>query len=143
MTDVTNAAAIDKAAASTKLNDAQTCVLFGVTPMTLRHWREGTPRRSALPFATDKEGKRAYTFGKLAKWATDNGIQLKCQLDKALKEEKPQKAKKEAPTATGTKGKKPLVVAAKKAVQKVAAKKVAASKPKKVAKLATEAAAPM
>lgn len=139
MTDASTATA-DKAATATKLNDSQVCALFGVTPMTLRHWRGGTPRRSALPF-TEKDGKRVYTFGKLLKWASDNGIQTKQTLEKALKEEKPQTAKKVTTTATGTKGKKPSVVAAKKAVQKVAAKKVSTSKAKKAPSATAEAVA--
>lgn len=70
MTDASTATA-DKAATATKLNDSQVCALFGVTPMTLRHWRQGTPRRTALPHVTDKTGtfvseRKHPTIGRLS-----------------------------------------------------------------------------
>lgn len=126
-------------AKTSKLNDAQACRLFGVTPMTLRHWRQGTPRRTALPHVTDKTGKRSYLVTKLDKWAASNGIQMKCTVEQAVNESAAVQDKKVAVTATGTPSKKQSVVGTKKAVQTAVAKKTATPKPEKAAIKAAEA----
>lgn len=76
----------------TKLNNADMQKLFGVSYMSILHWRKGTPRKTPLPHTVDKKGSPAYAPKAVASWAKKNGVEMTCEPEKLLTD-KPAKAR--------------------------------------------------
>lgn len=63
-----------------RLNIPQMCAMFGVTHLTIYHWRKGTATRDALPVAkpTKDEPPNAVRFDKarVLKWAKKHDVAI-------------------------------------------------------------------
>lgn len=77
-----------------KITDGVLCIAFAITQMSLRNWRNGTKKRSPLPFKEDKEGKRTYNEAAVCKWADKNGVSFAVGLQDAAAKAQALQAKK-------------------------------------------------
>lgn len=61
------------------LSPDEMCGVFGVTKVTLYHWRKGTFHKTALPYHTKPHGSLFRVYYKLAeikKWARENDVEM-------------------------------------------------------------------